>query len=70
MSKIDINSFIPELLPIEKSYHQQLNEIKEELKITRKERDEFKRKFKEASALDKNLLKNIFEKLIREIEIK
>ena len=28
MSKIDINSFIPELLPIEKSNHQQLNEIK------------------------------------------
>ena len=31
MSKIDINSFIPELLPIEKSHHQQLNEIKTNL---------------------------------------
>lgn len=31
MSKIDINSFIPELLPIEKSNHQQLNEIKTNL---------------------------------------
>jgi DNA-directed RNA polymerase I, II, and III subunit RPABC1 len=32
MSKsIDINEFIPELLPIEKSYHQQINEIKKNL---------------------------------------
>lgn len=28
MSSININSFIPELLPIEKSNHQQLNEVK------------------------------------------
>ena len=28
---IDINEFIPELLPIEKSYNQQLNEIKKNL---------------------------------------
>lgn len=31
MSSIDINSFIPELLPIEKSNHQQLNEVKTNL---------------------------------------
>jgi len=28
MSNIDINSFIPELLPIEKSHYQQINEVK------------------------------------------
>lgn len=31
MSNIDINSFIPELLPIEKSHYQQLNEVKTNL---------------------------------------
>jgi DNA-directed RNA polymerase subunit H (RpoH/RPB5) len=31
MSKTNINSFIPELLPIEKSHHQQLNEVKTNL---------------------------------------
>ena len=31
MSKTSINSFIPELLPIEKSHHQQLNEVKTNL---------------------------------------
>ncbi len=31
MSSTNINSFIPELLPIEKSNHQQLNEVKTNL---------------------------------------
>jgi DNA-directed RNA polymerase subunit H (RpoH/RPB5) len=31
MSNIDINSFIPELLPIEKSHYQQINEVKTNL---------------------------------------
>lgn len=31
MSTININSFIPELLPIEKSHHQQLNDVKTNL---------------------------------------
>jgi len=52
----------------ERLLYEQLNEIKDELRITRKDRDYFKEKLEESFAKqDNEIIKNIFEKLVLEI---
>ncbi len=56
MSKTNINAFIPELLPIEKSNHQQLNEVKTNLI----------KMFANRGFINENNIQKIIEKIIKD----
>ena len=49
-------------------FNHKLNDIKNELKLTRKDRDHYKNRLEEHLAKqDNNMIKNYFEKLVLEI---